>query len=387
MRVQFGLVVLAMMLIVVFGATGVAGQSSIGTLKVDRLICPRQVAPSTNFQVTVDVEYGLFGVNPSAVIRSAIYTGPLNSSTPIWQSDAANVSYVGEELWNTTLTSPSSEGYLNLTAYVFYQQDGVWKVSSNSSGGSSFAQASIKIGRISSLDVYIGAPSVTITINGSTLTTSTSGDVTTSVPLNSITNVNVPPSIDFQNSTRGVFSNWDDGNKQSQRKVTINGDTRLVANYTLQYLLKINAPSSSESWYGKNTIVTLTANTTTPMNWPLNALGVQGEFTGWSGDVQSSATQVNVTMDSPKTVDANYSFDYKLLAVPILLMVGGIVLVLSIVLYLKQRKTATEIPEPAPETTEETSLICPKCGNQIEKEWTHCIKCGTKLKQTSSNEA
>jgi hypothetical protein len=292
-----------------------------------------------------------------------------------------NVSYVGEQLWNTTLTAPSSEGYLNLTAYAFYQEEGMWKFFSNATNGPSFAEASIKIGKTSNLDVYIGAPDVSVSINGASLTTSTSGDVNINVPLNSIATISVPSSVDFQNSTRGVFSNWNDANTQPQRDITIAGDTRLAVNYTLQYLLKVNSPSGSETWYNNGTVVTLTANSSTPMTWPLNAFGIQGQFTGWSGDVQSSTPQVNVTMDGPKTLNANYAFDYKLLAVPVLLGGGVIVLALSIVIFLQQRRTpSSEVSETVTGTSAETqSPTCPSCGNTIEKEWTHCIKCGAKL--------
>jgi hypothetical protein len=374
------LIILITILTIAFSVGGVAAQSNVGSLRVDRFICPRQVAPGSNFQVTVDVEYGLFGANPSAVIRSAIYNGPINSTNPIWQSDAMNVSYVGEQLWNTTLTAPSSEGYLNLTAYAFYQEDGIWKFYSNATNGPSFAEASIKVGKISNLDVYIGAPDVSVSINGASLTTSTSGDVNVNVPLNSVASISIPSNIDFQNSTRGVFSNWNDANTEPQRDITIAGDTKLAANYTLRYLLKVNAPSGYETWYNKGTVVTLTANTSTPMNWPLNAFGIQGQFTGWSGDAQSSTSQVNVTMDGPKTLNANYAFDYKLLAVPLVLGAGIIVLALSIVIFLRQRRAPpSTVSETVAETPVEKQPTCPSCGNTIEKEWTHCIKCGAKL--------
>ena len=132
MRVRRGLIILAILLALICSTGNVMADSNVGVLRVDRFIYPKQVAPSSNFQVTVDVEYGLYGVNPTATIRSAIYNGPINYTTPLWQSDMVNVSYVGEQLWNTTLNSPSSEGYLNLTAYAFYLEGGVWKYYNNS---------------------------------------------------------------------------------------------------------------------------------------------------------------------------------------------------------------------------------------------------------------
>jgi hypothetical protein len=388
------LIILVVLLALIFSIGNVMADANVGVLRVDRLVYPRQVAPSSNFQVTVDVEYGLYGANPTATIRSAIYNGPINYTTPLWQSDMVNVSYVGEQLWNATLTSPGSEGYLNLTAYAFYLEGGVWKYYNNSPGGPGFSQATIKVGKISNLEVYVGVPGVGISINGTTITTAATGDANVDVPLNSVATVSVPPIIEFQNSTRSVFRNWNDANTQTQRDVTIDGDTRLIANYTLQYLLRINSPSSSEAWYDNGSNVTLNANASLPMNWPLNLFGVHGEFTGWSGDVQSSSMQVNLIMDGPKTVNANYSIDYRMLAVPVIVALGVIVLLSSIILILLRRRrtedtvTQDAVTETATETGGEAQTpICPNCGKPVEKEWAHCIKCGAKLANDSSNES
>jgi len=366
-------------------------ESNVGVLRVDQFSYPRQVAPSSSFQVTVDVEYGLYGANPSAIIRSAIFNGPINFTTPLWQSDMVNVSYVGDKIWNVTLTAPSSEGYLNLTAYAFYLENGAWKYYNNSLGGPGFSEATIKVGKISNLDVHVGAPGVSVSINGETVTTSATGDAKVDVPLNSVATVGVPSTIDFQNSTRGIFSNWNDANTQPQRDVTIDGDTMLIANYTVQYLLRINSPSSSEAWYDKGSIVTLSANASLPMNWPLNLFGIQGQFAGWSGDVQTSSMQANLTMDGPKTVNANYSVDYTPLIVPVIVAAGAIVLIASVILlFLRRGRTEATVSETAAATATQTTTeaetpVCPNCGKPIEKEWAHCIKCGAKLTNDSSS--
>ena len=374
----------------------VMGQSNIGMLRVN-LLYPKQVAPSSTFRVSVDVEYGLYGANPTAIIRSAIYNGPINSTAPLWQSNIANVSYVGDQLWNTTLTSPATEGYLSLTAYAFYLEDGVWKFYNNTQNGPGFENVSIKVAKTSSLIIYVGAPGVSISVNGSNLTTSPAGDANANVPLNSIAHIAVPPTINLQNSTRSVFQNWNDANTHPRRDVTISGDTTLTANYTIQYLLKVNGPSSTETWYNQGSDVTLNAYPSIPMGWPLNAVGINGQFSGWSGDVQSSSTRVSLTMSGPKTVNMNYSVDYSLLALPIIFAVGITVLAASIILILLRRRApqepraenaeATEktAPPETPELVSEQEPVCPSCGKPVEKEWTHCIKCGAKLTNDSSS--
>jgi hypothetical protein len=127
------------------------------------------------------------------------------------------------------------------------------------------------------------------------------------------------------------------------------------------------------------------------MNWPLNFFGIHGQFTGWSGDVQASTTQTNLTMDGPKTVNANYSIDYKPLIVPVIVAAGAIVLLASFILILLRRRNREDtVTETATATATETvsqeeTPVCPNCGKPVEKEWAHCIKCGAKLTNDSSN--
>ena len=107
--------------------------------------------------------------------------------------------------------------------------------------------------------------------------------------------------------------------------------------------------------------------------------------------------QVNLTMDGPKTVNANYSMDYTILVVPAIVALGAIVLLASIILILLHRRqpedagteTGTEtVTAPAAETvTEPETPTCPNCGKPIEKEWAHCIKCGAKLTNNSPNKS
>ena len=391
-RTILRIITILTLLTLAFSVGAVLGQSNIGMLRVN-LLYPKQVAPSSTFPVSVDVEYGLYGANPTAIIRSAIYNGPINSTAPLWRSNIANVSYVGDQLWNTTLTSPATEGYLSLTAYAFYLEDGVWRFYNNSQNGPGLEKVSIKVAKTSSLIIYVGAPGVGISVNGSNLTTSQSGDANANVPLNSIARIAVPPTINLQKSTRSVFQNWNDANSQPQRDVIINGDTTLTANYSVQYLLKVNGPSSSETWYNQGSNVTLNAYPALPMGWPLSAFGINEQFSGWGGDVQSSSTRVSLIMSGPKTVNMNYSVDYSLLALPIIFAVGIIALATSIVLILLRRRVPQEpraettertAPLETPQVVSEPEPICPNCGKPVEKEWTHCIKCGAKLTNDSS---
>jgi len=365
----------------------VSAVPNLGMLRVVSFECPREVAPEAAFPVSLDVEYAIQGLPNSATIRGAIYPGNINSTSPLWQSAPASVSNGGDEVWNISLTAPSTEGFLNLTAYALFLDNGTWRFFNDPVSGPGVSQTSIKIGKSANLNINLGAPNVDVTINGTTVMTSASGDASLEVAVGSSPLVGVPPIVEFQNSTRIIFTQWSDGITVPQRHVLIDGDITLSASYRTQYLLRVNSGSASEVWYDKGSNATLTAPPSGAGSWPLNLFGVTQSFIGWTGDIQSPMPQLNVTMDSPKTVNAEFSVNYRPLAVPIIFGIGTVVAIISLVFI--QRKSSATLPpaeEPVQEAVQEAVSACPNCGQVIEEEWAHCIKCGTKLTDTKQVE-
>jgi uncharacterized paraquat-inducible protein A len=120
-------------------------------------------------------------------------------------------------------------------------------------------------------------------------------------------------------------------------------------------------------------------------------VGVTQTFQGWSGDIHSSSPKLNVTMDSPKTITAEFHTDYQPLAVPVIFGLGIVSAVLSFV-WIRRKSDGLEegVIEPtSDELLPESSPTCPTCGQETEQDWAHCIKCGTKLdsRDRSTNEA
>lgn len=335
--------------------------------------------------MSLDVEYAVQGLPDSATIRGAIYSGNINSTNPLWQSEPASVSNGGDQVWNISLTAPSTEGFLNLTAYAFFLDNGTWRFFDDPVSGPGVSQATIKIGKSANLSINLSAPNVDVSIDNTTVKTSAGGEAGLEVSVGSSPLVGVPPIVEFQNSTRIVFVQWSDGVTGPQRHVLIDGDITLSASYKTQYLLTVNSGSTSEAWYDKGSNATLAAPSSGGGSWPLDLFGVTQRFTGWSGDVQSAMPQLNVTMDSPKTETAEFSVDYRPLAVPAIFGVGTVVAILSLVLI--RRKTNTILSpteEPVQQTVQEPNPACPNCGQETEEEWAHCIKCGTKLTDARS---
>jgi len=218
-------------------------------------------------------------------------------------------------------------------------------------------------------------------VDTTTQQTPPAGGVAFSVAVDSSPRVSVPLQVELTNSTRLIFTQWSDGLTQPQRQVLIDGDINLTASYRLQYLLTVNAVTTTEKWYDQGSNATITAQTSPPVPWPLNLFGVTQSFRDWSGDIESTSQQLNITMDSPKTVTANYDTNYQNLAVPVIFGLGLVTAAVSLIFLRRRAGTGEEsLVEPTAAAPVPTpSPACPTCGETIEKDWMHCIKCGTKL--------
>ncbi len=188
--------------------------------------------------------------------------------------------------------------------------------------------------------------------------------------------------LDYQNSTRIIFTGWQDGYDQTIRIVHLDGDTKLVGSYRTQYLLRVisNAPSYSyQKWYDAGSKVTLRANDSIPMFWPMGLLGGKYVFSGWSGDSNSKSVAINATMNSPKTLGADFVADYGFLIFYFIIVASGIIGETSLII-LKRKKATKSASKSFSSMT-----MCSNCGETIDRGWMHCIHCGEKL-GSSENE-
>lgn len=380
-KLPSSLFILALTLALLPAIARVSATPNIGMLRVSSFLCPHEVLPGASFPASLDVEYAIQGLPNNAKIRGAIYLGSINSGSLLWQSDPVSVSNGGDEVWNLTLTAPTSEGSFNLTAYALFLENSTWTYFTNPVNGPGVSQTTVKIGKTANIDVSLGAPGVDVTVDGVTEETSSKGNASFVVAVASTPVVSVPSIVEFPNSTRIIFTQWNDAVTQPQRRVLVDGDIALVAYYKVQYLLTINSGSTSEEWFDKGTNATVTALTPAPIPWPLSMLGVTRTFQGWSGDIHSSSPNVNVTMDSPRTITADFNTDYRPLALPAIIGLG---IVSAIISFVWIRRGSDGLGPGASETKPDELLpgsntTCPTCGQETEEEWTHCIKCGTRL--------
>jgi len=359
-------------------ATTQAQSPNVGFLKVVAQNYPRQVSPSSNFTVSVDVEYA---VRTNATLRAAAFSGPLDATGPeLWHSTNETVSGGGDKIWAFNLIAPSSEGTnMEFTFIAYYLDNGTWRCYNDTTLGPGYTQIGIKVASEADLRVDVGSSNQQISIGNLTKTTDNSGAITVALPVGREYQITVPLLVELGNSTRLKFNSWEDGSNQTSRVYTLDGDSSLVASYRPQYLVQINSvvPTYSSSlWYDKGANVTLHIENSIPMSWPLGALGLKYSFLGWSGAVNSRSTDLNFRVNGPMIIDANFTADYSvlyLLLIPLVGVLGGT----GLLVIRKRGKSAPTEEEPKSAVVE--PKICTKCGEPVEKEWNHCIRCGAKL--------
>ena len=354
--------------------TVVSGQEpNVGTCRIDSFLVPGQVSPGSTFTASVDVEWALHGRPDNATIRVAIYEGSVNLNNPIWQSQPTFVSEGGERVWEANLTAPHMEGPFTLTAYAFYLDNGVWIFYNNTLNGPGVKQAIVNVAKTASLDVEVGSPGVSIYVDNVSLETSSNGAAEVNLFLGSSHEVSVPQFVEFQNSTRLAFIGWSDGDNQLQRNVTLNENVKLTALYKIQYLLQVKSlTATSSEWYNAGATAVLQTPNNIPMSTPLNLLGVKYDFVGWTGAINSSRLQTNLTMDQPNTVTANYSVDYSSLVIPAIITVG-ICGAGAIFLIIDKKKDSVKSGKT------ESHRKCETCGKPADDAWAYCISCGALL--------
>ena len=354
-----------------------AQDQNVGVLKIVNENYPRQVPPSDKFTVSVDVEYA---VSTNATIRAVVVNGTLNANgVELWHSASQNVAGGGDKIWTFNLTSPSTEGAMLFTFIAYYYNNGTWMYFNNTDFGPGYAQIGIKVAPLANLGIYLGYSNVQVSIGNVTSDTDAKGVATELLEVGRPYLVTVPSIVQFDNSTRLAFNSWGDGGNATSRTCVLGGDTQLNATYRPQYLVQINSivPTYSYSeWYDKGANLTLRAEDSVPMSWPLGALGLKYTFLSWSGGVNSQSTQVSATVNGPMTISANFAADYSGLMMLLISMVG---VSAAAVLFVLHKRGGKEIPAVTERSKDEMTKGCPKCNEPVETGWNNCIHCGAKL--------
>jgi hypothetical protein len=198
----------------------------------------------------------------------------------------------------------------------------------------------------------------------------------TSAP-GSVHDINIPPLVDITTGTRYVFASWSDGDTSVSRTIPRGGV--YTANYTIQHQLLIQSAHGEpegDGWYEAGSNITISVI-------PSEGRIIRQVFTGWSGDFSGDKPTTELTMDSPKTITANWRTDYTHLY---LLVVGGVVLIGGTAVgrrtLARKRRERTVAPAPEEGTTQAPSPVhCTDCGAEIEPGDAFCAKCGKAVQE------
>jgi hypothetical protein len=129
--------------------------------------------------------------------------------------------------------------------------------------------------------------------------------------------ISMPEEISTSNAVY-KFVRWSDGTSDNPRDINIIYDAELVAIYSAKYLLQATSPFGNvvgNGWYAEGSKAYLSIEPTNITD----ILIIDRKFTGWRGDVYSTSDSIEIVMDSPKHVTAEWSIDYT----KIFLMTGA----------------------------------------------------------------
>jgi uncharacterized repeat protein (TIGR01451 family) len=151
---------------------------------------------------------------------------------------------------------------------------------------------------------------VSISIDGSSIETDSSGVVTVSV-LPGVHDVGAESPIQISGGSRGLFDRWGDGDLSNPRSLNVSSNTSLSVEYKIQFYLTISGNGgviSGEGWYDRGAIANATAAS------PCEVVENQSRmvFKSWSGDFNSSSLSLTFSMDSPHSLNATWTLQYYL---------------------------------------------------------------------------
>jgi len=280
---------------------------------------PQQVASAQGVIVTFTILYN--NLTSSESIASAVIT--TQSNTPITGAAASNPdpclmtgqnascivqphSSAGSESMTFVIILPSSQRY-DLQAVVGFVD------SSRHLIGTTVSSVNFNINVDNNILLTVSLPnSVPSSVDGAK---QTPGTVT--IPLQpGVHEVSVPQTAQFANGTRLVFDHWMDDSTQLSRTQDIEDDLTYAAYYNTQYELNVTDSSGTVTggWFNEGTAAQISAPSKIPIPGILGLLGGTLTFQGWyrNGTLITTSTNYSHVMDSPYTVNVQWTADYTI---------------------------------------------------------------------------
>ena len=294
------LVVLAVLLVSATAIISPAFAESAPTASVVAVSHPNSVAASTQFQVTVTVDYsdkfladvGIWNSQSGKIIQSVTLIS--NTTGP------------GESNFTFQITSPSSPGDWNLVAVTRVWWESAWY--SANDGAFPFVVQVFSTSSVSTLTLILTAnANTTLSVDGVPLTV-VSRAVSMQVEPGTHS-IEATPLIMIGQGERLVFIGWSDGVASNPRNIVIDQNVTLSASYRTEYLLTVQSPDSLTAgggWYEGGSQATFAAvSNYTAGSW-FGIFTKSYTFSGWIGDSNATDPSSSIFMNGPKTVTATW---------------------------------------------------------------------------------
>ena len=125
-----------------------------------------------------------------------------------------------------------------------------------------------------------------------------------------VVTIGVESMVQYQNGTRLLFNGWNStslGNSPSG-EVTVNSPIKLLAEWRTQYLVTINSQYGTPAgggWYDVGSSVQ--ASVPTEVEY---TNGTRRVFAGWTGDYTGTSNNIPLSINAPKTLNAQWNTQY-----------------------------------------------------------------------------
>ena len=241
--------------------------------------------------------------NATYTVTITVQGLPANLVTNVYLNGIYNGTLAGGESESYTLYTSDSPYLISVDAYVqgsdngtrYYCQSTIWSASSNSS------------------QTFVYVTQYFLTVETAYGTATGQGWYTSGTTAHATIN---DQEVSEGQGTRNLFNGWSrdaDGAQSTSNSITMNSPKVAIANWLTQFFLTVESNPDNvtdltgSGWYDAGTQANFSATFIVP-----NGTDTRLRFDHWSGEFSGQQPAGYVSMDRPKTVQANYVDQYLL---------------------------------------------------------------------------
>jgi hypothetical protein len=268
----------------------------------------------------------------------------------------------------------AQEGQWLLTGYAFFHNASSPSYFTDQERGPGFVEMRIKVADNAKLTLRTPHGNMAVSVDGAGFTTDQNGVLVCELEVLTRHSIEVPRNVSMAEGWRTVFRSWNGTDHENPKTLLISTDLLLTAAYQDEFRLDVVsdvAQVSGASWYQAGEVANFSVPLLVPQQGLGGKIGIRWRFTGWSGDIESTASSESVVMDRPYRVIANWVVDYEqlyYLAIGIAALAAG-----AVAAFVGRRMTKKASEET---TVPLVRTYCMFCGASIDPDARFCSKCG-----------